>query len=255
MSNAFHTAARILRGGDQKTATAAIILAAGSSTRMGKGTNKQFLTINEIPVLAHTLKAYQECSHIREIIVVAREEDFEEIRKIGKEYQIKKLKKIVAGGNSRQESAKIGVAQISANTKFVAIADGARCLTTSADISKVCMRAYQYQAASAAHQITSSVKRASLTGNITESINRTGLWETQTPQVFHTSLYNAAIYKAIADRFTATDDNELITHLGYQVKLVECGLQNMKITTPSDLFLAKAILTARAKELEDKKKD
>lgn len=252
MSNAFHTAARILRGGDEKTATVAIILAAGNSTRMGKGQNKQFLKINDTPVLAYTMMAYQACPHIRDIIIVAREEDFDAIRELGKKYQIKKLKKLVAGGSTRQESAKRGVAQISEEIKYVAIADGARCLTTPEEISKICMRAYQYKAASAAHQITSSVKRATLTGKVQESVNRTGLWETQTPQVFHAALYNAALCKAVTDNFTATDDNELVTHLGYQVKLVECGMQNLKITTPDDLFLAKAVISLREQEQKEK---
>lgn len=241
----FHKTAQLLRGGDEKTVTAAVILAAGSSTRMGKNKNKQLMTVNNIPVLAHTLMAYQKCDHINHIVVVARESDFDAILAIRKAFKIKKMTKLVCGGKTRQESARIGVANVAPDTKYVAIADGARCLITPESISKICMRAYQYQAASAGHQISSSVKRASIMGIVTESVDRNGLWEAQTPQVFHTSLYNAAVYKATRDKYEVTDDNELITHLGYRVKLVECGLENIKITTPDDISFAEAILTAR----------
>ena len=132
--------------------------------------------------------------------------------------------------------------------RFVAIADGARCLTTPEQISTVCLRAQVSQAASAGHQIASSVKRAGLTGIISESVDRQGLWVAQTPQVFHTSLYTAALIKAEQDHFVATDDNELVQHLGYEIKLVECGRENIKITTPTDLVFAKMILTARAQK-------
>ena len=248
MSHAAHKVATLLNFGEEKYPTAAVILAAGSSTRMGAKKSKQFLTVNNVPVLAHTLMAYQNCPHIRQIIVVARQEDFREIVALRKEYGIKKLVKLVAGGKTRQESAKRGVAQIDPSIRYVAIADGARCLTTPEQISKVCRRAYAYRAASAAHLISSSVKRASALGTIAESVDRTGLWSAQTPQVFHTALYQAALYKAANDRFTATDDNELIQHLGYEVKLVECGRENIKITTPDDLTFAKMVLDARGQK-------
>lgn len=243
----FHKTARLLRGGDAETATGAVILAAGNSTRMGKGQNKQFALIKDsVSVLAYTLLAYQKCDHIAEIVVVARPEDFDAILNIQKQYKISKFARIVAGGATRQESAKLGVSQLSDDIKFVAIADGARCLTTSEMISSVCMRAYEFQCASAAHQITDTVKRATLTGTIKETVDRTGLWVAQTPQVVHTSLYQAALYKADTDKFTVTDDNSLIEHLGYKVKLVECGPENIKITTPEDLELARAIVAYRS---------
>lgn len=245
MSQVFHSAARMMRGGDEKTATAAIILAAGQSTRMGKKQSKQFLDLNGIPVLAHTMMAYQNCAHIRQIVVVAREQDFEAIVKLRQDFGITKMNKLVVGGKNRQESARAGVSQIDPEIRFVAIADGARCLTTPEQISTICMRAYKFQAASAGHLITSSVKRATAMGIITESVDRTGLWEAQTPQVFHASLYNAAIYKSLQDGFEATDDNALVEHLGYQVKIVECGRDNIKITTPDDLVFAKVILAVR----------
>ena len=227
------------------THTAAIILAAGNSTRMGKGINKQLQLVNGTPVLAHTLLAYQRCALIQDILIVARPQDFEEIFQICKTYKIKKLRHLVMGGSTRQESAANGMAKIGENVKYVAIADGARCLVTPEMITKVCLRAYRQKAASAAHLVSDTVKRATALGKVKETVDRKGLWQVQTPQIFHSSLYTAALARAEADHFTATDDNALVEHLGYQIRLVECGRENLKITTPEDLALAEAILQYR----------
>ncbi len=227
--------------------TAAVILAAGASTRMG-AFNKQLYQIGGKPVLAHTLLAYQKCPLIREIVVVTKPEDFEAVYEMRKQYGITKLRQLVHGGETRQESARLGVEKLGAHVKYVAIADGARCLTTPAQITKVCMMAYRTKAACAGHLINDTVKRASVIGNVRETVDRTGLWQVQTPQVFHTAIYQAALLKAQEDKFTVTDDASLIEHLGYQVRLVECGVSNIKLTTPADLPLASAVLSQRAKK-------
>lgn len=233
----------------EKNYTAAVIVAAGNSTRMGGKTNKQFLELLGIPVLAHTLMAYQRCKLIREIVVVTKPENFETVYNIAKEYKITKLNALAAGGATRQESAKNGMAKLGDNVRYVAIADGARCLTTPEQIAKVCMRAYRYQAASAAHLVADTVKRTNSSAMSLETVDRNNLWQAQTPQIFHTALYQAALYKADEDAFTVTDDNSLIEHLGYQVRMVECGIENIKITTQDDLPLAEAILQYRSAKL------
>ena len=140
-----------------------------------------------------------------------------------------------------------GVEKLDADIRFVAIADGARCLTTPAQITKVCLSAYRQMAACAAHKISDTVKRATVLGNVQESVDREGLWQMQTPQVFHTALYQAALVKAQQDNIAVTDDSSLIEAIGYRVHLVECGLGNIKITVPEDLTMAKAILDFRNK--------
>ena len=229
----------------QKNNTSAIILAAGNSLRMG-GINKQTLLVDGIPVLAHTLMAYQKCVLIREIIVVTRRQDFETVYSMQQKYGIKKLKHIVVGGATRQESAIKGMQKVSEHAKYVAIADGARCLTTPMQIAKVCLRAYRYSAASAGHKVSDTVKRTTALGMTRETVDRKNLWQAQTPQVFHAALYTAALHKASKDQFEATDDNAIVEHLGYQVRMVECGVQNIKITTPMDIPLAEAILRYRS---------
>ena len=225
--------------------TAAVILAAGSSTRMGANVNKQFIPLGNDPVLAHTLKAYQSCPLIREIVVVAHSIDFKKIKKICEENGIDKLTQVVEGGKTRQESAMLGVRAVSNDAQYVAIADGARCLTTPLQIANVCAHAYRHQAASAAHKVTDTMKRTNALGMSQETVERTNLWQAQTPQVFHTALYTAALHRAMKDKFVATDDNALIEHLGFRVCMVECGSQNIKITTMDDLALAAAILSYR----------
>ncbi len=231
-----------------KNQTAAVILAAGNSTRMGKDVNKQLQLVCGIPVLAHTLLAYQRCVLIHEIIIVARPQDFKEITKLCKRYKITKLRALAVGGETRQESAHRGVRKVSPGCKYVAIADGARCLTTSAQIAKVCLRAYRQKAAAAAHLISDTVKRTSTLGMVKETVDRTNLWQVQTPQIFHTSLYLAAQYRAKEEKFEGTDDCSLIENLGYKVQLVECGPENIKITTPDDLVIAEALMTYRGEK-------
>ena len=227
--------------------TSAIILAAGSSTRMGD-INKQLYQLNGIPVLAHTMIAYQKCPLIREIVVVTRKEDFNTVIEMRDKYGITKLKHLVTGGKTRQESAKRGMSKLNADAKYVAIVDGARCLTTPAQIAKVCLMAYHYKAACAGHLVDDTMKRATLSGSVRETVDRTNLWQAQTPQVFNASLYRAALVKAETDHFVGTDDSALIEHLGYRVRLVECGRANIKITTPMDLPMAQAILDYRNRE-------
>ena len=228
------------------SSTAAVILAAGDSKRMGN-VNKLFYRLGDTPVLAHTLIAYQKAPLIREIVVVAKPEDFGKIREIKSKYGITKLTNIVNGGQTRQESAKNGVEKLSDDVKYVAIADGARCLTTPTQITKVCLSAYRQMAACAAHKVTDTVKRATILHNTTETIDRKDLWEMQTPQVFNASLYKAAMIRAEENNLTATDDATLVEGLGYRVHLIECGIGNIKITTLDDIPFAEAILNYRVR--------
>ncbi len=231
----------------RKNRTAAIILAAGNSTRM-EGVNKQLEPLCGIPVLAHTLLAYQHCKLISQIVVVTRPQDFNNVKAIYKAYGISKLTHITSGGKTRQESAKRGLSKLDDSIRYIAVADGARCLITSEQIAKVCLHAYRYHAASAAHRINDTVKRTNATGMTRETVDRTNLWQVQTPQIFHTSLYQAAMLRTETEHLEVTDDNSMIEHLGYQVRLVECGASNLKITTQDDLPLAEAILSYRERK-------
>ena len=230
-----------------KNFTSAIIAAAGMSTRFGGDTTKQMTELCGSPLLLHTLMAYQNAECIDEIILVAKKEEIPEWERLCKALCVPKLAKIVPGGSTRQLSVMNGIDAVSKASRFVAIADGARCLTTPEQIEEVCKAAYKSKAATAAHRSTDSVKIADKHGFIESSPDRETVWLAQTPQVFKTNLYRAAAYTAFKEKFEATDDNALVEHIGHPIRLVECGANNIKVTTRADLTVAEAILKERRK--------
>lgn len=228
-----------------KNFTSAVIAAAGSSLRMGGDTTKQFLKIDGIPTIAHTLMAYEAAECIHEIIVVAKEDECALYDELCEFYNITKLTHVVPGGATRQESTRIGSDYVDKKAKFIAIADGARCLITPDEINKVCHAAYRWNAATAAIKATDTVKISDRSGFIESTPERQYTWQAQTPQVFATNVYRTAAYVCRDEKFEATDDNQLVEHIRVPVKLVECSKQNIKITEPDDIKYAEFILAQR----------
>lgn len=224
----------------------AVIVAGGSGSRMGNmPQTKQLTEIDGIPVVVRTLLAFQKCTQIDEIIAVGREDELPLYEDFKKRYGITKLVRAVAGGDTRRESVLKGAAVISDASEYIAIHDGARCLITPEMIYRVLKKACACGAAAAAERMTDTVKRCDENGFVTATLDRSELWRAQTPQAFKTSLYLASAYTAKAEGFEATDDCMLAEHLGFRVGIVDCGRENMKITTREDLIIAEAILTAR----------
>lgn len=250
---AFDTAEllRTVAGKPAKHFTTALVAAAGSSTRMGSANSKQLLEIDGIPVLARTLLAYERAVTVQEIVLIARREDFDTFRTLAEQYKITKLKRITAGGATRQASVMHGLSVISPKTRFVAIADGARCLITSDQIDRVNLTAYRTCAASAAVPATDTVKLTDNKGRAISTPDRGRVWLAQTPQTFSLPLYRAAACYAKEKGVEATDDNALLEAVGHPVMLVDCGKENIKITTPGDIDLAHAILARRADEQKE----
>lgn len=228
-----------------KNFTTAIIAAAGSSVRMGGDTTQQFILVDGKPVVVHTLLAFEAAECINEIVVVAKEDECSLYDEIREKYNITKLTRAVPGGNTRQESTRIGSDAVDKRAKFVAIADGARCLVTPEEIDKVCHAAYQWRAATAAIKATDTVKIADKSGFIEYTPERKYTWQAQTPQVFATNVYRTAAYACRDEGFEATDDNQLAEHIHIPVKLVECSKENIKITEPSDITYAELVLQRR----------
>ena len=228
-----------------KNFTTAIIAAGGDSIRFGGELTKQMTPIMNIPVVIHTLLAFERADCIDEIVVAAKKSEIGYYKKLCQEYGIKKLTSVVAGGESRQESVKNAFFKIDKRAKYVAISDAARCLVSPEMISEVCRSAYKYGAATAAHRSTDTVKIANKKGFIKETIDRDTVWLAATPQVFKTKIYLTALAKAEKDGFITTDDNMLCEHIRRPVRLVECGPNNIKITTKDDLAAARAILEER----------
>lgn len=229
---------------DPKYFTSAVIVAAGSSTRMGGG-SKQLAELCGIPVIVHTLRAFESTPCIHEIVVVARKSEIDLYRELIEAYSLTKITAIIAGGKTRQESVRLGLDAVDPKSAYIAISDGARCLLTEEMITRVCRNAYLHGAATAATRATDTVKLESRQAFIESTTDRRRTWQAQTPQVFKTNLYRAAAYTALESKFEGTDDNSLVEEIDYPVKLVDCGRENIKITTPVDLYIAEAILRYR----------
>ena len=236
----------------QPNFTSAVIVAGGSSSRMGDGVSKQLLNICGIPAVVHTLLAFERTPEIDEIIIVAKSDEIGLYEDFRKTYRITKLKKAVVGGKTRQQSAAKGFSAISEKSKYVAIHDAARCLVSPKDISAVCAEAYTYGVATAATRATDTIKLADANGFIEKTINRNTVWHAQTPQIFYADIYRAALAVCTRDGVEVTDDNSLAEYIERPVKLVECSRDNIKITTPEDVAHARAVLKKRdgSKEAE-----
>ncbi len=227
----------------------AIIVAGGSSSRIGGDKTKQLVPILGIPTVVRTVSVFEKCKFINEIIVVAKCDEIPLYEDWKKEYCWKKVSKIVSGGADRQESVLNGFKSISDKSEFVYIHDGARCLVTEEMIKKVGHAACIHGAAIAAQKASDTVKLAD--GKKLSTPDRSSVWLAQTPQVFMTEMYRAAAYSAKKSKLTATDDASLCEALGFAVQPIDCGKENMKITSPCDFAIAEAILKYR--ETEEKK--
>lgn len=224
----------------------AIILCAGSSTRFSsEGESKQLAEINGIPVIERTINVFENCTSINEIILVVRKEDAEAFKAFVYDKGYKKIKCIVTGGPTRQSSALRGFKYVSKKAKYVAIHDGARCLLTNDIIENVLNEASKHGIATSASRVTDTVKVADKNGFISKTLDRSNMWNVQTPQIFEYKKYQIAAYKSKQDGFEATDDCMLAEYVGFKVKLVDTGNENIKITVKEDIKRAEAILASR----------
>ncbi len=227
----------------------AIIVAAGSSTRMG-GISKQFLDLCGCPVLAHTLRAFQASDCVREIIIVAKAQDSERIYEMVSQYRIEKCRKVVPGGDTRQESVVCGLKNISEDAAFVAIHDGARPLIIPQDIDKIIHCAFNCDACTVGTPVIDTIKKTDIHYHIIETPDRSALYAVQTPQVFEVNLYRTALEKSCREGKDFTDDCQLLEYIGHPVVVVSGRRDNIKITTPEDIAVAKALLEFRERGTE-----
>lgn len=231
----------------KKTAVtcSAVVVAAGSARRM-EGIDKILAPLGELPVIVHTLYAFQDCPAFDEIVVVTRQDLLVEVSRLCKEYKLDKVTKVIAGGAERMLSVRAGLQEVRPDADMVAIHDGARPLVTQEILEEVVKRAAVTGAAVPAIPITDTVKRAE--GGVTvETVDRSALWAVQTPQVFEFGLIRTAVEKAVTDEENLTDDCAAVERLGMKVSLTTGSRENIKITTPFDLLLGEAILEARVR--------
>ena len=226
-------------------AVCAVIVAAGSSRRMG-GENKLLLEIDGVPVLARTLSAFQKCAAIRDIVLVCREQDIMPYTELAKAFSIDKLCTVTRGGETRTESVLAGITAAPENAVLVAVHDGARPLVSEAVITEAVTTAAEFGAAAPVVPVKDSIKRIK-DGNIAADVARDTLAAVQTPQVFRKDLLRCALTSAAERGYSFTDDCAAVESLGTIVKATHGSYQNIKITTPEDILVAEALLTREDK--------
>lgn len=232
---------------------AAIIVSAGKSQRMG-GVDKQLRTIGGVPVLAHTVAAFEACSDVGAIVLVVNPDNIVGVNELRAQYNWQKVRAMVPGGDRRQDSVGAGLTAVQRLFRedtgahqpyeWVAVHDGARPLLTPGLISRGLEAARTVGAAIAALPAVETVKTVDASGTITGTPERSNLWLAQTPQIFRTSLLVGA-YDALKQRGDspdATDDARLVELTGHAVRVYEGERTNIKITTPQDLLVAEALL-------------
>lgn len=221
----------------------AVIVAAGSASRM-KGTDKILADIGGKPLIAWTLHVFQRCSSVQEIVVVTREDLVDRIKEICRESGMTKVHAVVPGGASRPESVMLGLNRVSKLTRIVAIHDGARPFVTEEIVEATIDKARKFHAVAPAVPVKDTIKQAQ-NHIVTDTPERSRLFAVQTPQVFDFDLLRGALKRAMDQNLTVTDDCSAVEAMGMSVYLTQGSDENIKITTPTDLVLAQAILENR----------
>jgi 2-C-methyl-D-erythritol 4-phosphate cytidylyltransferase len=223
----------------------AIIVAAGSSQRMGF--DKLLALLGDKPVLAHTLGAFENTDCVSEIILVGQAERVRDLEELVRRNEFQKVRAVVPGGRQRQDSVRAGLERLAPEARYVAVHDAARPLVMPQQIERVFAIAREHGAAALAEPVTDTLKRADADRVVSGGVNREGLFAMQTPQVFSRDLLLSA-YAGVAEmNLSITDEVSAVEHLGAKVALVPNNEFNFKITYPRDLVLAESVLTRRSK--------
>lgn len=216
----------------------AVIVAAGSASRMG-GIDKVMAALGGEPMIARTVRTFQQCGAIADIVIVTRPDLIRPISALCA--QMDKVRMVVAGGQSRQESVALGLNALPKGVELAAVHDGARPLITDAVIDRTVRAANSYGAAAPAVPVKDTIKVVR-GGLVTDTPDRASLQAVQTPQVFDFDLLRGALKKAAEDAAAVTDDCSAVERLGMAVKIVEGDERNLKVTTPMDLKIAEMLL-------------
>lgn len=220
----------------------AVIVAAGTASRMG-GIDKIMELLSAEPMVMRSIRTFQSCDAIKEIVVVTRQDLVVPIMSLCA--GLDKVKAVVAGGSSRPESVNAGLNALSDKVKLAAIHDGARPLITWQVIDRTVRAANSYGAAAPGIPVKDTIKV--VTGGVVKNTpDRKTLCAIQTPQVFDIALLRGALKKAKDDGAEITDDCSAVERMGMSVKVVEGDERNLKVTTPMDLAVAKLLLEEMA---------
>lgn len=226
--------------------TVAIIPAGGAGKRLKSRVAKQFLLLDDFPVIVHTLKVFQESEHIDGIIVALPPDEIIHARKeLLEKYGINKVTDIIAGGNERQDSVKNCLESVQKYTDIVLIHDAVRPFVTEEIIRNIIEIALTYGSATTGVRVNDTLKELKAGHIVSKTVPRDNLWLTQTPQAFQVDIIKEAYRRAYEENFYGTDDASLVERIGKEVKMVQGSYANIKITTEEDLLIAEALIQRR----------
>ncbi|MGH9875398.1 MAG: 2-C-methyl-D-erythritol 4-phosphate cytidylyltransferase [Pyrinomonadaceae bacterium] len=220
----------------------AIIAAAGQGTRMAGKRPKQFLELAGTPILIHTLKAFERCDAIHEIIVVLAAEETDGFLVLAEKHGLSKVAAVVAGGHSRAESVLHGLRAVKAGAvEIVAVHDGVRPFVTPEEISRTVEAAKVQGAAILVSTPVDTIKEIR-SGAVEKTLDRSTIRNALTPQCFHYKLLVRAYEQVDVSDPELTDESSLVERLGARIAIVEGSQRNIKITRPEDLLIGEALL-------------
>lgn len=223
-----------------------VIAAAGTGSRMGSRINKQYLLLNNRPVLAYSLDVFEQYEAVDEIIIVAKSSEISYCeQEIVSKYNYRKVSRVVAGGSERQDSVWAGLSHLSDQTAFVAVHDGARPLLSLDLLQALYQEARRWGAAIPGVMARDTLKMIDRDSFVGQTLDRTSIVAVQTPQIFQFHELKKAYQEAFYDDFRATDDASLFERYIGRVKVVAGQYDNLKITTPEDIIIAEGLLKAR----------
>ncbi|MDI6743703.1 MAG: 2-C-methyl-D-erythritol 4-phosphate cytidylyltransferase [Smithella sp.] len=230
--------------------TVAIIPAGGAGRRLKSHVAKQYLLLDSLPVLVHTLKAFQASELIDEIILALPTEDIIHVRQdLIEKYGLTKVKNIVAGGNERQDSVNNCLLSIKEKCDIVVVHDAVRPLVTAELIRKVIETSIIAGSAVAGVKVKDTIKEIQNENIIWSTLPRENIWLAQTPQAFQFNILKEAYRMAYEEKFYGTDDASLVERMGKEVIMVESSYDNIKITTHDDMLMAGALMKKSNKTL------
>jgi 2-C-methyl-D-erythritol 4-phosphate cytidylyltransferase len=223
--------------------TAAIIVAGGSGKRVGSELPKQFLPLAEKPMIFYSLETFERSSFIDSITLVLPEDKITYFSStLLVKHPLSKLKKIVPGGATRQDSTWAGFKSVDEKVELVAVHDAARPFVDLQTIERCILAAQEMGASLAACKASDTLKESDREGFVLRTIDRTKIYHAQTPQVFRYAVLKEALEWADANHFQGTDETSLVEKIGKPVKIVETDSTNIKLTTATDFLVAEALL-------------
>jgi 2-C-methyl-D-erythritol 4-phosphate cytidylyltransferase len=224
--------------------TLAIILAGGSGKRMGTATNKQFLLLDNKPIIVRTLQIFEECRPVDGVYLVVNQKDLPIMQEeILETYKFNKVLKLVIGGRLRQDSVRNGLEAIENPCDIVIIHDGARPFVSPSFIEKGIFLMEMFDAVIPAIPVKDTIKTVSKEGFVMKTLERDSLWNVQTPQTFKYDLIVKAYREGMNKKLYGYDDATFLEYMGKKIKVIEGSPYNIKITTPEDLIIAKGMLS------------